>query len=117
MRRLASFALLALLLVGCSDTVPGGKKVVTPTPDTVIGPLPKPSAANPAAGKAVFLSSGCTACHIFKPAGPTAVGKVGPNLDNLAAYAKKANKGTLTQFITTSITDPPAPTSSRVIRT
>ncbi len=108
MRRLASFALLAVLLVGCSDTVPGGKKVVTPTPDTVIGPLPKPTAVNAAAGKAVFLSSGCTACHVFTPAGPTAVGKVGPNLDNLAAYAKKANKGTLSAFITSSITDPGA---------
>src|SRR5450631_2231367 len=70
-RRLASFAVLALLLVGCSDTVPGGKKIVSPTPDTVIGPLPKPTVADPAAGKAVFLASGCTACHIFKPAGPT----------------------------------------------
>src|ERR1700722_552243 len=107
-RRLASFALLALLLVGCSDTVPGGKKIVTPTPDTVIGPLPRPTAVNPAAGKAIFLSSGCTACHVFTPAGPKAVGKVGPNLDNLAAYAKKANQGTLAQFISTSITDPGA---------
>ena len=106
MRRLASFAVLALLLVGCSDTVPGGKKVVSPTPDTVIGPLPRPTAANPVAGKAVFLSSGCIACHIFKPAGPTAVGKVGPDLDNLAAYAQKANQGTLAQFISTSITAP-----------
>ena len=107
-RRLASFVVLALLLVGCSDTVPGGKKVVTPTPDTVIGPIPKPVAVNAAAGKAVFLASGCTACHVFSPAGPTAVGKVGPNLDNLAAYAQKANQGTLAQFISTSITDPGA---------
>jgi cytochrome c551/c552 len=107
-RRLASFAVLALLLVGCSDTVPGGKKIVSPTPDTVIGPLPKPTVADPVAGKAVFLASGCTACHVFKPAGPTAVGKVGPNLDNLAAYAKQANQGTLEQFISTSITSPGA---------
>ena len=108
-RRLASFAVLALLLVGCSDSVPGGKKLVTPTPDTVIGPLPRPTVANPVAGKAVFLSSGCTACHVFKPAGPTAVGKVGPNLDNLAAYAQKAHQANLTQFISSAITSPPAP--------
>ena len=106
-RRLASFAVLALLLVGCSDTVPGGKKVVTPTPDTVIGPLPRPTVANPAAGRAVFLASGCTACHLFRPAGPTAVGKVGPDLDNLAAYAQKANQP-LAQFISSAITSPPA---------
>lgn len=107
-RRFASFAVLVLLLVGCSDTVPGGKKIVTPTPDTVIGPIPRPTAVNAAAGKTIFLSSGCTACHVFTPAGPTAVGKVGPNLDNLAAYAQKANQGTLTQFISTSIADPGA---------
>jgi cytochrome c2 len=108
LRRLAFFAVLTVLLVGCSDTVPGGKKVVSPTPDTVIGPLPKPNAANPAAGKAVFLSSGCTACHVFTPAGPKAIGKVGPNLDNLATYVQKANQGTLAQFISTSITSPSA---------
>jgi cytochrome c551/c552 len=107
-RRLAAFVVLVLLLVGCSDTVPGGKKIVTPTPDTVIGPIPKPTVIHAAAGKAVFLSSGCIACHVFTPAGPTAVGKVGPNLDNLAAYARKANQGTLAQFISTSITDPGA---------
>jgi cytochrome c551/c552 len=107
-RRLALFALLALVLGGCSDTVPGGKKVVTPTPDTVIGPLPQQTAGNPAAGRAVFLSAGCTACHMFKPAGPKAAGKVGPNLDNLAAYAQKASQVTLTQFISSAITSPPA---------
>jgi cytochrome c551/c552 len=108
-RRLVSFAVLALLLVGCSDTVPGGRKVVSPTPDTVIGPLPKATVANPAAGKAVFLSVGCTACHVFTPAGPKASGKIGPDLDNLAAYAQKANTGTLIQYITSAITSPPAP--------
>ncbi|HUY72828.1 MAG TPA: cytochrome c [Gaiellaceae bacterium] len=109
MRRFASFAVLVLLLVGCSDTVPGGKKIVTPTPDTVIGPIPRPTAVNAAAGKAIFLSSGCTACHFFTPAGPKAVGKIGPNLDNLAAYAQKAKQDTLTQFISAAITSPPAP--------
>jgi cytochrome c551/c552 len=107
-RRLASFVVLALLLVGCSDTVPGGKKLVTPTPDTVIGPLPRPAVANPAAGKAVFLSVGCAACHVFRPAGPAAAGKVGPDLDNLAAYAQKAHQASLTQFISSAITSPPA---------
>ena len=37
---------------------------------------------DPAAGKAVFASAGCAACHTFTPAGST--GTVGPNLDKLA---------------------------------
>lgn len=108
LRRLVPFAVLTLLLVGCSDTVPGGKKVVTPTPDTVIGKLPTapPTAGNPVAGKAVFVSSGCGACHVFTPAAAT--GKVGPNLDDLATLAKQANQGSLADFVKTSITDPAA---------
>jgi cytochrome c oxidase subunit 2 len=41
-------------------------------------------------GKAVFTSAGCGACHAFTPAGTTAA--VGPNLDNVAADAKKAGE-------------------------
>jgi len=41
-----------------------------------------PSAkGDPTAGKAVFLSAGCTSCHTLKDAGST--GTVGPNLDQL----------------------------------
>jgi cytochrome c6 len=36
---------------------------------------------DPVAGKAVFTSAGCTACHTLKAAGST--GTVGPNLDQL----------------------------------
>jgi mono/diheme cytochrome c family protein len=36
---------------------------------------------NPAAGRAVFASAGCGACHTLKAAGST--GTVGPNLDQL----------------------------------
>jgi mono/diheme cytochrome c family protein len=36
---------------------------------------------NPAAGKAVFASAGCTGCHTLKAAGAT--GTIGPNLDQL----------------------------------
>jgi cytochrome c551/c552 len=106
-RRLVPFAVLALLLVGCSDTVPGGKKVVTPTPDTIVGKVPKPAPAlvgNAADGKAVFVSAGCGACHIFTPAAQT-TGKVGPDLDKLAEFAKTANQA-LEAFTSSSITDP-----------
>jgi cytochrome c oxidase subunit 2 len=63
------------------------------------------AAGDPAAGKALFTSSGCAACHTFKPAGAT--GKVGPALDSLTASAAKAGQP-VDQFIATSITDPNA---------
>ena len=108
MRRVALFAVLAVLAVGCGTTVPGGKKETTPTPATVIGPLPKPPTAivgDAAAGKPVFITSGCVACHTFTPAGSK--GTIGPNLDNLAAYAQKAGKP-LEPFIEAAIVSPPA---------
>jgi cytochrome c oxidase subunit 2 len=55
-------------------------------------------------GLAVFQQNGCGGCHTFKPAG--AAGKVGPDLDGLAADAKRANRGTLEAFIHESIVDP-----------
>jgi cytochrome c551/c552 len=105
-RRFAPFAVLALIAVGCGTSVPGGK-VTTPTPVTVIGKVPKPVVivGVPSAGKAVFVSTGCGACHTFTPAG--ANGKVGPNLDDLAASAKVANQDLIT-FTRTSIVDPNA---------
>ena len=107
MRRLVGLIAIAAVLVGCSSTVPGGKKVTTPTPQTVIGKLPTLGPkGNPVRGKPVFLSNGCGACHRFRPAGTT--GTIGPNLDNLAASAQRANQGTLTQFIRASIVDPGA---------
>jgi|SRR5882757_1079655 mono/diheme cytochrome c family protein len=42
---------------------------------------PAAAQGNAAAGKAVFASAGCAACHTLKAAGAT--GKVGPNLDQL----------------------------------
>jgi mono/diheme cytochrome c family protein len=105
--RRPALGLLVLLLAGCSSSVPGGH-VTTPTPETVIGKVPKPPTivANPAAGKALFVSQGCGACHTFAPAGTN--GKVGPSLDNLAASAKAANQGSLDDFIMSSIVDPNA---------
>jgi mono/diheme cytochrome c family protein len=63
---------------------------------------------NAAAGKAVFLlaSSTCATCHTLKAAGST--GTVGPDLDDVAAYAAKA-KLPLGEFLVDAITKPPAP--------
>jgi cytochrome c551/c552 len=60
---------------------------------------------NATAGKAVFASAGCAGCHTFKAAG--ASGTVGPNLDDLAAYAQKAGEP-LAQFTHDAIVTPPA---------
>jgi mono/diheme cytochrome c family protein len=75
----------------------------TPAPK----PAPQPAAkGDAAAGKSLFSAQGCSACHTFKPAGATA--KVGPDLDNVAADAQKANRGSVEQYVTESIKDPAA---------
>ena len=56
-------------------------------------------------GLAAFNSNGCSACHTFKPAGST--GTTGPDLDNLATYARRAGKP-LVAFVHQSIVDPNA---------
>jgi mono/diheme cytochrome c family protein len=83
--------------------------VVAPTPETVVGSLPQAAPVakgDPAAGKQLYEANGCAGCHTFKPAGST--GKVGPDLDNLAADAKKANQRSLDQYTEQSIKDPNA---------
>ena len=78
---------LLLLAAGCSTSKPG-QKVVTPTPETVIGTVPKAETAtvppqykngDPVAGKQVFTTAGCSGCHTLADANAT--GTVGPNLD------------------------------------
>jgi mono/diheme cytochrome c family protein len=80
--------LAVFALAGAACSVPGGE-VTTATPDTVVGKVPvaptptvPPEYANgdPAAGKDVFASKGCGACHTLSDAG--ASGTVGPNLDD-----------------------------------
>ncbi len=51
----------------------------TSTPSTTTSTTPALGGGNPAAGKAVFTSAGCSGCHTLKAAG--ASGTVGPNLD------------------------------------
>ncbi len=54
-------------------------------------------------GKAVFTSAGCGGCHAFTPAGTN--GAIGPNLDNVAADAKKAGEDPAA-YVKESIVDP-----------
>jgi mono/diheme cytochrome c family protein len=77
---------VALALAGC-----GGGEEASPTPETVVGTIEtettggsdNPAAdltGDPAAGKQLFASNGCGACHTLADAGTT--GTVGPNLDD-----------------------------------
>ena len=76
----------AAVVAGC-----GSEGVATPTPQTVVGSLPKPKQlpitpafkvkGDPAAGKSIFASAGCSGCHTLAAANAT--GTVGPNLDQL----------------------------------
>jgi mono/diheme cytochrome c family protein len=79
-----------------------GTTTTAPSPS----PAPAAPAGNAAAGKQLFAAQGCNSCHTFKPAGAT--GKVGPDLDNLASGASKANRGSVQQYATESIEDPNA---------
>lgn len=95
----------ALLVAGC-----GSQGVVAPTAKEVSGTLPKPQTTpaltkgDPAAGKKLFASEGCSGCHTYGPAGSH--GTIGPDLDKLAQDAKQANKGSLAEFTQTSIINP-----------
>jgi len=97
----------ALLVAGC-----GSQGVVLPTANGVSGTLPKQpttpvlAKGDPAAGKKLFASEGCTGCHTYRPAGSH--GTIGPDLDKLVQYAKQANQGPLKQFVEMSITTPGA---------
>jgi mono/diheme cytochrome c family protein len=76
---------------------------------THTGPASRPAIApvgSVAAGKQLFTSAGCVACHTYTPAGSH--GTVGPNLDKLATDAAKANRGSLAQYVQESIVDPNA---------
>jgi mono/diheme cytochrome c family protein len=89
-------------------TAAGGETTVAATTTTAATTpaKPPPPAGNAAAGKALFSAQGCVACHTFKPAGSTA--KVGPDLDNLAADAAKANRGSVEEYAAESIKNPTA---------
>ncbi len=84
-----------LALAGC-----GNEGVVRALPNTIVGTVKAE-----APGKAIFTNQGCGACHTYKPAGPGANGKIGPDLDKLPQYAKTANQP-LAQFVHDSIVDP-----------
>jgi mono/diheme cytochrome c family protein len=98
---------LLLAAAGC-----GAEGVTAPVPKKVVGNLPKPTLepatpafklkGDPAAGKKVFLSAGCTGCHTLEAVHST--GTVGPNLDQaqpdfrLATARVTLGKGAMPSF-------------------
>ncbi|HSX22244.1 MAG TPA: c-type cytochrome [Gaiellaceae bacterium] len=93
MRRAVLIVFSCAVLAGC-----GAQGVVSPTPQTVIGSLPKATpepltpafklTGDPVAGAKVFSSAGCTGCHTLQAAHST--GTVGPNLDQAKPDFRKA---------------------------
>jgi cytochrome c oxidase subunit 2 len=71
------------------------------------GAAPEEGESPMAAGREIFTSAGCNACHTLADADAT--GEVGPNLDELPAVAGEREKGTRAEdYIHQSIVDPPA---------
>jgi sulfite dehydrogenase len=72
----------AVLVFGKEKEVAQAAETPTTAPATTTSAgstTPPPAAGDATAGKAVFASAGCAACHTLKDAGST--GTVGPNLD------------------------------------
>jgi cytochrome c oxidase subunit 2 len=83
-------------------------RATSPPPAAVAKPAAPPptSGASAAAAVKTFTTSGCVACHSFKPI-PAAVGKIGPSLDHLKEDAARAHEQ-LVPYIQQSITAPNA---------
>jgi cytochrome c oxidase subunit 2 len=71
------------------------------------GAAPEEGESPMAAGREIFQSAGCNACHTLDDANATA--EVGPDLNDLAARAADRVKGeTAEEYVHESIVDPPA---------
>jgi mono/diheme cytochrome c family protein len=94
-------AMLSAVLVFGKEKKPAEAAATAPAAPAAPAP-----AGDATAGKAVFASAGCAACHTFKAAAAT--GKVGPDLDTaLKADAQKAGQP-LPAFTKDSIVNPDA---------
>jgi mono/diheme cytochrome c family protein len=86
-----------------ATAAPPAATSTAPTSSTSTSTTPA-ATGDATAGKAVFASAGCSACHTFAPAGST--GKVGPDLDHLADYAAKAGQP-IEEYAHNAIEHPP----------
>jgi mono/diheme cytochrome c family protein len=76
-------AMLAAVIVFGREAPEASGEGAATTTTTAVAPSGSTSGVtgDPAAGKGVFASAGCSGCHTLKAAGAT--GNVGPNLDQL----------------------------------
>jgi cytochrome c551/c552 len=99
-------AMISAVLIFGKEAKPATKAAAaTSTASATTATTSAAATGDPVAGKADFTSAGCSSCHTFKPAAAT--GTVGPDLDNLAAYAQKAGVP-LDQYVHDAIVSPPA---------
>jgi len=85
------------------SAAPAPATTTTSTTSTSTTSTSTTPSSSSAAGLSVFNSNGCSSCHTLSAANAT--GTVGPDLDKLVSYAKKA-KQPLTPFVHDSIVDP-----------
>ena len=110
----AATAALALVITACgSDPVipPTSTPLVLPTdgPTPTAGratPTPTGASGDPAAGRQVFLTAGCVACHTIDG---ISSGMIGPNLTTVASVAGTREPGvSAADYIGKSIETPGA---------
>jgi mono/diheme cytochrome c family protein len=99
--------MVVVVFVGREKSEAKAESTTAPAATTLPpGPPPPAVTGDAVAGKALFAPNACATCHTFKPAGATAT--IGPDLDQLAADAQTANRGSLVQYTTESIVNPNA---------
>jgi mono/diheme cytochrome c family protein len=90
----------------------GKEKSEAIPPITTAAFSPQYANGDPAAGKTVFKTAGCLACHTFTPAGST--GTIGPDLDEIVSYAKAAGEPLLPYTVKAIIAPPVSDTPGAV---
>lgn len=98
--RVAAIAAGLVLMFGLPACGGGGSESTTSsgTATTTAG------GGDVAAGREVFISTGCGTCHKLEEAGST--GAVGPDLDTELPSAAEAAGAPIAEFVRTSIVDP-----------
>jgi cytochrome c oxidase subunit 2 len=105
---IGTYPLICTELCGLGHALMRSEAVITSQADWQKWVQDQKNAANGPPGQAgltVFTAQGCASCHTLAAA--KATGKIGPDLDNLPADAKKAGKP-LEDYVRESIVDPNA---------
>jgi mono/diheme cytochrome c family protein len=98
--RVVAIAVGVLLMLGLPACGGGGSS------STTTGATGTTSGGDLAAGRELFVSTGCGTCHTLQKAGTN--GTVGPNLDSLLVQSAEAAGAPLAEHVRTSIIDPDA---------